>query len=153
MDFNPIPITDFFTKSLANPFVKWSAKFCCDRTNSIDITPFMINSLIILCLIPKCLDFPLYIWLYALASVALLSQRIEIGDIGLGHIGISYTKFLSHSASLPAAANATNSDSIVELVIHVCFLEAHEMAPPPSKNTHPLVEDESSTLFIQLASE
>ncbi|GKE77508.1 hypothetical protein Tco_1543628, partial [Tanacetum coccineum] len=53
--------------------------------------------------------------------------------------------FLSHSASLPAAANATNSDSIVEPVMHVCFLEAHEMAPPPSRNTHALVEDESST--------
>ncbi|GKB32563.1 hypothetical protein Tco_0871964 [Tanacetum coccineum] len=50
-----------------------------------------------------------------------------------------------HSASLPVAANATNSDSIVESVMHVCFLEAYEMAPPPSRNTHPLVEDESST--------
>nr|GEW50540.1 reverse transcriptase domain-containing protein [Tanacetum cinerariifolium] len=54
-------------------------------------------------------------------------------------------KFLSRSASLPAAANATNSDSMVELVMNVCFLEAHEMVPPPSKNTHPLIEDESST--------
>ncbi|GJR30998.1 expansin-A11 [Tanacetum coccineum] len=52
---------------------------------------------------------------------------------------------ISHYASLPVAANVTNSDSIAELVIHVCFLEAHEMAHPPIRNTHPLVEDESST--------
>ncbi|GJV10487.1 hypothetical protein Tco_1352028 [Tanacetum coccineum] len=51
----------------------------------------------------------------------------------------------SHYASLPAAANATNSDFIVEPVMHVCFLEAHEMTHPPSRNTHLLVEDESST--------
>ncbi|GKA43397.1 hypothetical protein Tco_0736121 [Tanacetum coccineum] len=55
-------------------------------------------------------------------------------------------KWVSHShfASLPSAANATNSDSIVESVMHGCFLEAYEMEPPPSGNTHPLVEDESS---------
>nr|GEX31930.1 putative reverse transcriptase domain-containing protein [Tanacetum cinerariifolium] len=51
----------------------------------------------------------------------------------------------SHSASLPATANATNSDSIVELVMHICFLEAYEMASSPSRNNHPLVKDESST--------
>ncbi|GJS30969.1 hypothetical protein Tco_0491589 [Tanacetum coccineum] len=73
------------------------------------------------------------------------THRINIGAIGFGQIGISCIKFLSHSASLPAAANATNSYSIVEPVMHVCFLEAHEMAPPPRRNTHPLVEDESST--------
>ncbi|GKE43915.1 hypothetical protein Tco_1471199 [Tanacetum coccineum] len=56
--------------------------------------------------------------------MAALSQWIEIGAIGFGHIRISYIKFLNHYASLPAAANATNSDSIVEPVMHVCFLEA-----------------------------
>nr|GEW08562.1 protein sieve element occlusion B-like [Tanacetum cinerariifolium] len=74
-----------------------------------------------------------------------VSHQIDIGAIGFGHIGISCIKFLSNSASLPVAANATNSDSIVQPVMHVYFLEAHEMAPPPSRNTHPLVEDESST--------
>nr|GEW40639.1 protein sieve element occlusion B-like [Tanacetum cinerariifolium] len=52
---------------------------------------------------------------------------------------------ISALAAYPKAANATNSDSIVDPVMHVCFLEAHEMTPPPSRNTHPLVEDESST--------
>ncbi|GJW48043.1 zinc finger, CCHC-type containing protein [Tanacetum coccineum] len=74
-----------------------------------------------------------------------LSHRIDIGAIGFGHIRISCIKFLSHSASLPTRANATNSDSIIEPVMHVCFLEVYEMALPPSRNTHPLVEDESST--------
>ncbi|GJS43888.1 hypothetical protein Tco_0568931 [Tanacetum coccineum] len=62
-------------------------------------------------------------------SHSSLSHRIDIGAIGFGHIGISCIKFLSHSASLPTPANVTNSDSIVEPVMHVCFLEAHEMAP------------------------
>ncbi|GKC13146.1 hypothetical protein Tco_1009928 [Tanacetum coccineum] len=67
-----------------------------------------------------CLDLPLY----ALAILGALSHRIDIGTIGFSHIGISCIKFLSHYA-----ANATNSESIVEPVMHVCFLEAHEMAP------------------------
>nr|GEX90454.1 hypothetical protein GLYMA_17G188000 [Tanacetum cinerariifolium] len=50
-----------------------------------------------------------------------------------------------HYASLPAAANAINSYSIVEPVMHVCLLEAYEMTPPPSRYTHPLVDDESLT--------
>ncbi|GKD72882.1 hypothetical protein Tco_1331164 [Tanacetum coccineum] len=62
-----------------------------------------------------------------------------------GHIGISCIKFLSHSTSLPAAANASNSNSIVEPVMNVFFLEAYEMPHPSSRNTHPLIEDESST--------
>nr|GEV75105.1 protein sieve element occlusion B-like [Tanacetum cinerariifolium]GEV75112.1 protein sieve element occlusion B-like [Tanacetum cinerariifolium] len=82
---------------------------------------------------------------YLIAIVGALSHQIDIGAIGFGHIGISCIKVFSHSASLPAAANATNSDSIVEPVMHVCFLESHEIAPPPSMNTHPLVEAESST--------
>ena len=52
-----------------------------------------------------------------------------------------------------AAARATNSDFIVEFVIYVCFLEAYEMTHPPRRNIQTLVEEWSSTLLIQLASE
>ncbi|GJX57725.1 hypothetical protein Tco_0287622 [Tanacetum coccineum] len=48
-----------------------------------------------------------------------LSQRIEIGDIGLTKNGISMSKFFNHSASLPAAVKATNLDSIVEPVMQL----------------------------------
>ncbi|GKE28092.1 hypothetical protein Tco_1443476 [Tanacetum coccineum] len=44
--------------------------------------------------------------------------------IGLDHNGISWSKFFNYSSTLPAAARATNSDSIVEPVMQVCFLEA-----------------------------
>ncbi|GJU06551.1 hypothetical protein Tco_1122981, partial [Tanacetum coccineum] len=81
-----------------------------------------------------------------------LLQQIEIGAIGLTHNGISRRKFFNHSASLPVVAKATNSDSIVEPVMQVYFLEAQEIAPPPSKNTQPLVDELSLVLLIQLAS-
>nr|GEU91029.1 hypothetical protein [Tanacetum cinerariifolium] len=48
------------------------------------------------------------------------------------------------------AANATNLDSIVELIIYVFFLEAHEMAPPPSRSTHLLEEVTRLKLLILL---
>ena len=48
-----------------------------------------------------------------------------MGDTGFSHNGISEIKFLNHFASLPGAANATNSNSIVEFVIQVCFFDAH----------------------------
>ncbi|GKE45061.1 hypothetical protein Tco_1472345 [Tanacetum coccineum] len=85
----------------------------------------------------------------ALANVAALSQRIKKGDIGLDHYGISRSKFLNHSAYLPAVAKATNSDSIVKLVMQVCFLDAQEIAPPQSRNTQLLVDELSSVLLIQ----
>ena len=62
-------------------------------------------------------------------------------------------RFLNHSASLLADAKAINSEHIVDSATHVCFLEAHEMAPPQNINTHPLVEELSSLLDIQVASE
>nr|GEX23523.1 putative reverse transcriptase domain-containing protein [Tanacetum cinerariifolium] len=75
------------------------------------------------------------------------NDGVEISYSDVRWMGVLHSciKFLCHFASLPATANATNSDSIVEPVMHVCFLEAHETTPPPSRNTHPLVEDESST--------
>ncbi|GJU32705.1 cysteine protease XCP1-like protein [Tanacetum coccineum] len=80
-----------------------------------------------------------------------LSWRIKIGVISLDYNGILRIKFLNHSTSLPAAAKATNLDSVVELVMQVCFLDAQEIAHPPSRNTQPLVDDLSSILLIQLA--
>nr|GEW05900.1 DREB2 transcription factor [Tanacetum cinerariifolium] len=80
------------------------------------------------------------------------AERIELGAIGLDYNGISRSKFFNHSSSLPAAARATNSYSIIEPVIQVCFLEAQEITPPPSMNTQPLVDVLSLMLLIQLAS-
>ncbi|GJU70460.1 hypothetical protein Tco_1256719 [Tanacetum coccineum] len=51
-------------------------------------------------------------------------------------------------ASLPAAAKATNLDSIIEPVIQVYFLEAQGIAPLPSRNTQSLVDELSSVLLI-----
>ena len=96
--------------------------------------------------------FTIIILLNALNIVASLSQCKEMADIGCGHNSISNNKFLSDSASLPAAANATNSDSIVEWVIHVCFFEAHEIAPPPILKIQLDVDLLSFILVIQLAS-
>ncbi|GJU08273.1 hypothetical protein Tco_1124703 [Tanacetum coccineum] len=75
-----------------------------------------------------------------------------MGAIGLDHNGISRMRVLNYSASLLAAAKAINLDFIVELVMQVCFLEAQEVKPPPSRNTQLLVEELSSALLIQLAS-
>ncbi|GJS71066.1 zinc finger, CCHC-type containing protein, partial [Tanacetum coccineum] len=79
----------------------------------------------------RCQDFSLYIWLIASYHYqSTIAQRIEIGVIGsLIDSGVLKSKFFNHSASLPAAARATNSYSIIELVIQVYFLEAQEIAP------------------------
>nr|GEV00370.1 retrovirus-related Pol polyprotein from transposon TNT 1-94 [Tanacetum cinerariifolium] len=81
-----------------------------------------------------------------------LPQRINTGAIGFNHNEISRIGFFNHSASLPAAAKATNSDSIIETMIQVYFLDAQETASPPSRNTQLLVDELSSALLIQLAS-
>lgn len=61
--------------------------------------------------------------------------------MGLGHKGISNNKFLSHSTSLLAEVKAINLEVEAESEIQVCFLEAHEITPPPKRNTHPLVSN------------
>ena len=66
--------------------------------------------------------------------------------------GISQRKSFIHSASFPVSAKATNSDSIVECVMQVCFLDLQEIAPPPKVNTQPDVDLFSPKLDIQLAS-
>ncbi|GJX66142.1 hypothetical protein Tco_0300485 [Tanacetum coccineum] len=67
-------------------------------------------------------------------------------------MGVHSVPPASLPAFLPAAAKATNSYSIVELVMQVCFLDSQEIAPPPSRNTQPLVDELSLALLIQLAS-
>ncbi|KAJ0923308.1 hypothetical protein HanPSC8_Chr05g0214371 [Helianthus annuus] len=100
-----------------------------------------------------CLDPPLYTALYTLDSVASLSQYMGIDGIGTSHRRMSVSRSLIHSASLPAAASAMSSASIVEWAIHVCFLLAQETAPPARVKIHPLVDFESFVRSIQLASE
>ncbi|GJS99392.1 putative reverse transcriptase domain-containing protein [Tanacetum coccineum] len=78
-------------------------------------------------------------------NVAALSQQIDIGVIGLDHNKISRIRCLNHSASLPAAVKATNSDSIVELVIiahPACISVAyrapiHQTTYQPTRSTSP----------------
>ena len=95
----------------------------------------------------------LYILVYALPKVASLSQYIEMVGIGCGHNSMSNKIFLSHSASLLAAAKVINSDSMVEWEIHVCFFYAQKMASPPKVNIQSDVDLLSLTLLIQIASE
>lgn len=73
--------------------------------------------------------------------MALLSQWIETGGMGLGHNGILKRKILNHSPSLEADDKATNSAAMVEYVIHVFFLDPQDTALPPKRYTHPLVEE------------
>ncbi|MED6163478.1 hypothetical protein PIB30_080298 [Stylosanthes scabra] len=80
-------------------------------------------------------------------------QKIEMAVVCCGHSIISYNKFLSHSASLPAADKATNSASIIECEIHVCFFEVQLIAPPPMVKIQPEVDLLSLRFVIQLASE
>ena len=64
---------------------------------------------------------------------AWLSQRILIGLEG-GKLR-SERRVHNQRASLVACERATNSASIVERAMEVCFLEDQEMAPPESWKT------------------
>lgn len=76
----------------------------------------------------------------------------EMAKTGCGHSLISSNGFLNHFASFPVEANATNFDSMVECVIHVCFLEVYETAPPAMIKTYLDVDLLSLMLVIHLAS-
>lgn len=86
------------------------------------------------------MDLPLYTWLYALDSVAALSQCIEIGGIGFGHKGMLINKSLNRYASLQQEAKATNSVTMVESVMQLCFFDPQDNAPPPSVKIQPLMD-------------
>ncbi|KAK8712362.1 hypothetical protein V6N13_147602 [Hibiscus sabdariffa] len=55
------------------------------------------------------------------------------------HIGISSKKFRSHYASSLDFSRATNSDSIVSLVITVCLEDFLDTSLHPKIKTYPLV--------------
>ena len=104
----------------------------------------MIPSLIIFltreCQRPICLDFPLYTSLNALARVAWLSQCINTFEtFSLANV-TSSNRSHSHSTSYPAEARATNFVSMVERVIHVCFLLFQEIVHIVNVNIHPVVD-------------
>ena len=77
---------------------------------------------------------------------------MHIAGTGLGHIGMSSKKLRSHSASSPVLSNAINSDSIVDLAMHVCLEDFQETAALSKVKTYPLVDFESLVSDIQFAS-
>ena len=77
---------------------------------------------------------------------------MQIAGTGFDHLGISSTKWRSHSASSAALSSAMNSDSIVDLAIQVYFEDFHEIAALPSVKTYPLVDLKSFTSDIQFGS-
>ena len=62
-------------------------------------------------------------------------------------------KWRNYSASSPTLSKVINSDSIVDLTIHVCFDDFQDTHAPLKINTYPLVDFESFESDIQLASQ
>ena len=52
---------------------------------------------------------------------------------------MSLRKFLNHSASLAALSHAIDSGSKLDMDIHVCLDDFHDIAAPPNAKTYPLV--------------
>lgn len=77
---------------------------------------------------------------------------MQTAGTGFDHFGISSKNCLSHYASSPHLSKATNSDSMVDLVITVCLEDFQDTAAPAIVNTYPLVDFESLISDIQLAS-
>jgi len=77
---------------------------------------------------------------------------MHMAGTGFDHNGISFKNYRSHSASSLALSKAMNSDSIMERTIHVYLEDIQDIAAPPSVNTYPLVDFNSSESAIQLAS-
>ena len=75
-----------------------------------------------------------------------------MADTGLGHNGISFKNYRSHSSSSLALFKAINFNSIVEREIHICLEDFQDTTAPPRVNTYPLVDFDSSVSTIQLAS-
>lgn len=69
----------------------------------------------------------------------------------LVNMGISNVKFLNQSTFLLQAAKAINSNSMVEGIEQVCFLDLCEMVAPPRVLIHQLVDLDLNSEF-QLAS-
>ena len=153
MGFSPIPLDAFSTWSRFKHLVSGSAIFSFDFTKSIEITPVEINCLTVLCLRRMYRDLPLYITFCALLIIAWLSQHIHNVGTGFGQSGISSKKFRSHSASSPVLSRATNSDSIIDLIIIFYLEDFQDTAPPFKVKKYSLVPFVSCMLDIQLVSE
>jgi len=69
----------------------------------------------------------------------------------LGHSGISFKNYRSHSASSLALFKALNSDSIVERAMQVCLEDFQDTVAPPRVKMYPLVDFDSSKSAIQFA--
>ena len=65
---------------------------------------------------------------------------------GLGHSGISFKNYRSHSTSSPALSKAINFDSIVKRTMHICLEDFQDTAAPLRVNTYSLVDFDSSNL-------
>ena len=68
---------------------------------------------------------------------------MHIAGKGIVQIRMSSKKLRRHSASYPVLSNAINSDSIVDLAMHVCLEDFQETAAPPRVKTYPQVDFES----------
>jgi hypothetical protein len=64
---------------------------------------------------------------------------MEIAGIGFSTTGKSNRKSRSHSASAPTVSNAVSYASMVDFVKIACLQDFQETAPPPNRNTYPLV--------------
>ena len=118
----------------------------------MEIIPFASNCLTVLCMWQMCRDLPLYMLVCALPIADWLSQCIHIVGTSFGQHEMSSRKLWSHSASSPALSKAINLDYIVDLAIHVCLDDFHDIATPPIVNIYPLVDFESLVSDIQFAS-
>lgn len=74
----------------------------------------------------------------AIAAWQLKYTGIE--ESGLVHGSIYFNKFRSDSALDAVFFKVINSDSIVNLAIHVCLVDFQEIAALPRLNTYPLVD-------------
>jgi len=71
-----------------------------------------------------------------------------IAGTGLDQYGISFKKFLIHSASSTALSRVINSDFIIDPVIYIFLEDFHDRTTSLSVNTYPLVDFELLVLDI-----
>ena len=77
---------------------------------------------------------------------------MQIAGTGFDHLGIFSTNWRSHSASSVALSKAMNSNSIVDLAMHVYLEDFQETAAPSKVNTYSLMDFKSFISDIQFAS-
>ena len=108
----------------------------------------LTRSLIARYLMSMCLDrLPLLLFL-AMKTVAELSQYIFIGRETESIILSPEMKLLIYTPCEIASKQDTNSASIVEVAVNVCFALLQDTAPPASMKMYPEVDFRES---MQLA--